>query len=158
MHHDCIKRGSRIRNGDGSPSWHGIKSHDARSEGLWRSASGNSKWTGFSRLEQVAQSERKAGIDALPYERAAPESGAESSPETKNTCAEAQLKGLTGDLVFESRDRQEAGVFPKTSKHPPRCPPLWVYSGMSGLMFPHRIASDRRLKRAPAIRKGSKRR
>ena len=62
----------------------------------------------FFRLDQVRERERQAGADTLPYERAAMESGAESSLETNHKNAEAQLKGLTDELVAHGFNKRMA--------------------------------------------------
>ena len=62
----------------------------------------------FYRLEQVQERERQAGVDTLPYERAALESGAESSLEVNHRGAEGQWKGLTDDLVASGFNKRMA--------------------------------------------------
>jgi len=62
----------------------------------------------FLRLDQVGERERQAGLDTLPYERATAESAAENSLETNHKNAEAQLKGLTDDLLASGFNKRMA--------------------------------------------------
>jgi hypothetical protein len=62
----------------------------------------------FFRLDQIQERERRAGLDTLPYERAALEGGAESSLETNYKSAEAEWKELTEELVASGFNRRMA--------------------------------------------------
>lgn len=72
------------------------------------------KWTlqleleRFLRLDGLQERERQAGLDTLPYERAALESGAENSLETNHRSAEAELKDLTEELVASGFNKRMA--------------------------------------------------
>ena len=72
------------------------------------------KWTlqleleRFLRLDGIQERERQAGLDTLPYERAALESGAENSLETNHRSAEAELKDLTEELVASGFNKRMA--------------------------------------------------
>jgi len=62
----------------------------------------------FFRLDQIQERERRAGLDTLPYEQAALESGAEGSLETNHKSAEAELRELTDELVASGFNRRMA--------------------------------------------------
>jgi hypothetical protein len=62
----------------------------------------------FFRLDQIQERERLAGLDSLPYERAALESSAENSLETCHASAEAELKDLTEDLLASGFNKRMA--------------------------------------------------
>jgi hypothetical protein len=61
-----------------------------------------------SRLDQLHQRQRQAGLDTLPYERAVFEAAAERSLEVSHRNVEAQLKGLMDDLLASGFNRQMA--------------------------------------------------
>lgn len=62
----------------------------------------------FLRLDQVQEQERAAGIHTLPYERAARDAGAEGSLESNHKRVEAQLGGLTDDLISSGFNKRMA--------------------------------------------------
>jgi hypothetical protein len=62
----------------------------------------------FLRLDGVQERERQAGLDTLPYERTALDSGAESSLESNHKSAEAELRELTDELVASGFNKRMA--------------------------------------------------
>jgi hypothetical protein len=62
----------------------------------------------FFRLDQIQERERAAGLDTLPYQRAALESAAEQNLEANNKGAETHLKALQDDLVATGFNKRMA--------------------------------------------------
>lgn len=62
----------------------------------------------FFRLDALTEAEREAGLDTMPYEAAAWNVAAEAALEANHKNAEAQLKGLTNDLLATGFNRRMA--------------------------------------------------